>query len=255
MNTHWKFWHSILIAITVAGCSRPVERPSATGQSESSNQKGFVTHTYCDRSGNETKFVVFVPSSYDRAVACPTILFLHGAGQIGSDGQAQVRGGLGDAIRAREGTFPFLTVFPQSRLGSWSADSPDGQNAMAILDRVGELYNSDRQRTYLTGYSMGGEGTWSLAASHTDRFAAIIPICPSSQLAIAPRLKDMPCWCFQGDADATETLARTRKMLLAIKAAGGQPMYEEYPGVEHNCWDITYRNEDVFEWLLLHKLR
>lgn len=236
----------VLLLTIVGGCDTADEPPST-------DQKGFATHTYRDSRGSESKYVVFVPASYDPQAACPTILFLHGAGQTGNDGEAQAQGGLGDAIRSREQTFPFLTIFPQSHERSWLADSADGKRAITILEKVQQLYNVDQHRTYLTGYSMGGEGTWSLAAARPDLFAAIIPICPGSNIAAVPSLKDMPCWCFQGDADAPATLASTRRMVLAIKAAGGKPIYQEYPGVAHNCWDLTYRNDDIYEWLLLHR--
>lgn len=213
---------------------------------------GFVEHIYVDATGNRSRFTVYVPKFYDANQPCPTILFLHGAGQTGRDGQAQLRTGLAQAIRSRATPFPFLTIFPQSQFGSWEADSVDGGRAIAILEQVERQYRVDTSRIYLTGYSMGGEGTWSLAAAHPRTFAAIIPICPGRKLADAPRLKEIPCWCFQGDADAPGTLADTRKMLLAIKAAGGNPIYHEYPGVGHNCWDMTYANGEIYEWLLSH---
>lgn len=240
--------YSILLVATFLGCE-PVLK------STPSLQNGFAAHTYRDGWGTESKYVVYVPSNYDPKEPCPTILFLHGGGQTGTDGLAAVRGGLAEAIRSRTSDFPFITIFPQSQFGSWTADSKDGQRVMAILEQVRQLYNVDSSRTYLTGYSMGGEGVWSLAAAFPQTFAAIIPICPSENLTVASKLKDIPCWCFQGDADAPNTVASTRRMLLAIKAAGGHPIYHEYPGIEHNCWDITYRNEEIYEWLLLHSRR
>jgi predicted peptidase len=100
---------------------------------------------------------------------------------------------------------------------------------------------------------MGGEGTFSVAAASPERFAAIIPICGGISPSLAPRLKDIPCWCFVGDADAASTVTLNRLLMKAIKKAGGRPIYHEYPGVGHDCWDQTYDNPDVYEWLLLQK--
>jgi len=252
-----------VVVCLLGGCESPSQTHETTSTPthaapsvdiQPAGQTGFVERLHVDTRGNRSRFTVFVPSAYDASQPCPTILFLHGAGQIGNDGQAQIRGGLAEAIRSRAGSFPFLTVFPQSQQGSWEADSVDGRRAIAILAQVEREFRVDSSRTYLTGYSMGGEGTWSLAAAYPQKFAAIIPICPSRKLAAAPKLKKMPCWCFQGDADAPSTLADTRRMLLAIKAAGGRPIYHEYPGVEHNCWDMTYTNDEIYEWLLSHTL-
>ena len=196
--------------------------------------------------------MVFIPHEYDGKRAFPVILYLHGAGLTGTDGREQVKGSLGEAIRRREKSFPFIVVFPQSHGGSWQADSADGKRAVAILDEVLRGYAVDAKRVYLTGASMGGEGTWSLAAAHPDRWAAIVPLCGGGDPRTAENIKAIPCWCFHGDADQPE---QSRTMIRALKRAGGRPLYHEYPGVGHNCWDLTYAMPDLYEWLLLQMLR
>ncbi|MFN0052334.1 MAG: dienelactone hydrolase family protein [Planctomycetales bacterium] len=141
-------------------------------------------------------------------------------------------------------------LFPRT----WLADSPDGKRALSILDEVTKNYRVDTKRVYLTGYPMGGQGTFSLAAAHPDRFAAIVPICGGIDASLAPRLKDVSCWCFVGDADAPSTVTLNRLLMRAITNAGGRPIYHEYPGVGHDCWDQTYDNPDVYEWLLCHSV-
>jgi predicted peptidase len=181
-------------------------------------------------------------------------LFLHGSGHTGTDGRRQLTGALANAIRIREREFPFIAIFPQSHAGSWEAASPDGFRAIAILDEVSRSHSIDRSRVYLTGLSMGGEGTWSLAAAHPDRWAAIVPLCGGGDPAIAGRIKHIPCWCFHGDADRMIPPQLSRRMVLALREAGGRPLYHEYPGVGHNCWDQTYARPDLYEWLLEQKL-
>jgi predicted peptidase len=112
----------------------------------------------------------------------------------------------------------------------------------------------DTTRVYLTGISMGGEGTWSLAAAHPRRWAAIVSICGGGDPKNAPPIKDIPCWCFQGDADKG-VVGQSRIMIKALGDAGGRPLYHEYPGVGHNCWDRAYATPDLYEWLLEQKLK
>ena len=236
----------ITLALVTVGCSAIVaaDAPSETG---------FVNRVYRP-AGDESKYVVFIPHDYDGSKAYPTILFLHGLSQSGDDGLAQAGRGLATAIRKRERTFPFIVVFPQSRDRTWLAESADGKRALAIVDEVRREYRVDDRRLYLTGYSMGGEGTFSIAAAHPERFAAIIPICGGISSSLAPRLKDIPCWCFVGDADAPSTVTQIRLLVRAIMQAGGRPTYQEYPGVGHACWDQTYDNPDIYEWLLMQRL-
>ena len=63
-------------------------------------------------------------------------------------------------------------------------------------------------------------------------------------------IKDLPCWCFHGDADKTVSVEQSRKMIKALKDAGGSPKYDEYPGVDHNSWDKAYANAELYTWFL-----
>ena len=97
-----------------------------------------------------------------------------------------------------------------------------------------KTYKVDDKRTYLTGLSMGGYGTWSLAAALPDKWAAIAPICAGGDPKMADKIKHIPCWFFNGEKDNVE---KGRAMVKALQAAGGQPRYSEYPYVGHNSWD------------------
>src|SRR4051794_22505642 len=78
---------------------------------------GFLDRVYKDADGNEAKYVLFVPHDYEPKAdnAYPIILFLHGAGETGTDGKKQVGTGLGRAIKKDEKAFPAIVVFPQSQ--------------------------------------------------------------------------------------------------------------------------------------------
>lgn len=214
--------------------------------------RGFLDRVHKGADGTKSKYVVFVPHDYKGDKEYPLIVFLHGAGERGADGQAQVKVGLGPAVKKREKSFPFIVVFPQAEKG-WKPAGPDADRAMEILARVEKNYKVDRKRIYLTGLSMGGAGTWGLAAKYPDRWAAIVPICGRADTATAPKIKDLPCWCFHGDADDRVTVEQSRKMIQALKDAGGSPRYDEYKGVDHNSWDRAYATDKLYTWLLKHK--
>jgi predicted peptidase len=225
----------------------------ARGRAAAGDERGFLNRVYKDADGTESKYVVFVPHDYSTDKEYPVILFLHGAGETLGGKKLPVEVGIGPAIKKHEKTFPFIVVIPQSHKRTWKADSQDAKRALAILDQVCKTYKSDARRVYLTGLSMGGYGTWSLAAAHPERWAAIAPVCGGGSPASAERIKDLPCWCFHGDADKAVPVARSRDMLRALWAAGGHPNYTEYPGVGHNSWDLAYGTQDLYPWLLKHK--
>ena len=212
---------------------------------------GFIRKVHKGKD-SDAKYIVFVPPAYKADKDYPVILFLHGAGSTGDDGEKQVKGGLAKAIRDKKKDFPFIVVFPQAHQKGWGAKGESAKRALAILDEVMKDYKTDKKRVYLTGLSMSGFGTWSLAAAFPERWAAIAPICGGGDPKTAAKIKDIPCWCFHGDADPTVKVERSREMIKALKDAGGSPRYDEYPGVNHNSWDKAYATAELYTWFLKH---
>jgi len=218
---------------------------------------GFINKIHKSKDG-DSKYVVFVPHSYNGDKELPLILFLHGAGERGDDGQLPVKQGIangGIKFKSNEKTFPFITVFPQCRVkGHWKAGGADANRALAILEEVQKNYRVDSKRLYLTGLSMGGIGTWSLAAAHPDKWAAIAPVCGSADLSTAEKIKHIPTWAFCGDQDKP-FIEPNRAMFKALKAAGGNPRYTELPHVGHNSWDPAYVTPELYSWFLKHSTK
>jgi poly(3-hydroxybutyrate) depolymerase len=125
---------------------------------------------------------------------------------------------------------------------------------LEMLEGLKKEFSLDDKRLYVTGLSMGGYGTWDVIARYPKLFAAAVPVCGGGDEGTAPVIKDVPIWCFHGGADTTVPTARSRNMIAAIKAAGGNPKYTEYPGVGHNSWDKAYSEPDLVKWLFEQKL-
>jgi len=211
---------------------------------------GFVTKSYKNADGHESPYVVFVPKDYDGSKPVPVILFLHGSGETKGGSKQPVDVGIGTAVKKQADTFPAIVIVPQSEKRTWSADSEDGKRAVAILEQVQKKYKIDSKRVYLTGLSMGGFGTWSIAAAYPDKWAAMVPICGGGNPKDAEKIKNIPCWCVHGDADPTVKVDQSRRMIDALKKAGATPRYDELPGVGHNSWDAAYGKKELYTWLL-----
>lgn len=217
---------------------------------------GFQDREFKDPDGKMAKWAVFVPKEAQKPQAgqkFPLILFLHGSGETGTDGKRPSQVGLGPAVKKRQDTFPAFVLFPQSQKRSWQAKRPDADRALAILDQFLKDNPVDPDRVYLTGLSMGGYGTFSLAAAEPKRWAAIVPVCGGGKSADAETFKHIPCWCFHGDKDAAVPVNRSREMIAALKKAGVEPKYTEYPGVDHNSWDRAYATPELYDWLFAQK--
>jgi predicted peptidase len=266
---------TLLAALIVA---RHVAPPPVAAQSPAPVETGFL-NGQVTANGKTMVYSVYVPRDYAPEKQWPVILFLHGGLIAGHDGFEPVfadlpRGGdccngfataagnLGVAVMRHPQRFPCLVVFPeQPSAGDWNGSNED--LALRALEEVVVKYNGDRNRIYLTGISLGGEGTWKVASDHPALFAAAIPIGSSDNQNLlgassggkpAKALKSMPLWVFHGGADGSTSPKISRKWVAAIQAAGSTNVqYTEFPGLHHNVWDMVYDTPDVIKWLLAQK--
>ncbi len=221
------------------------ELPTPTAENPTS--PGFHLKTVKTEQG-ERKYTVYVPQGYNGSRIYPVVLFLHGRGERGQDGIVPAQVGLGPAI-VHQGGLPAIVVFPQAR-ETWAANSADIKAALGALADVMTAYATDPRRVVLTGLSMGGRGSWELAAEEPARFAAVVPICGPGRPDQAARMKDLPVWSFCGDADRDTTVLGIRAMIEALEREGIHARLTEYRGVGHNSWDRAYNDPELLQWML-----
>ncbi len=197
-------------------------------------------------------YLLYLPEDYakDPGKKWPLMLFLHGAGERGSDIEKVKLHGPPKLI-AQGQNFPFIIVSPQCpEEGWWPRET---EMLLALLDDIESTYNVDKKRIYLTGLSMGGFGTWELARACPERFAAIAPICGGGEYYLVAPLKDVPIWTFHGAKDNVVPIRRTIEMVEALKKIKGNVKFTVYPEAEHDSWTQTYENPQLYEWFLTHE--
>lgn len=210
--------------------------------------------------GRMYAYSLFVPPDYTPQQAWPAILFLHGSGERGSDGFLQTDIGIARAIRRNYRRCPAIVVLPQCPAGQlW--DEPMTEMALRCLQDASRDHRLDPQRLYLTGLSLGGAGSWLLAARRPGLWAAVAPVCgfigelratasDETLSSLGQALRDTPIWAFHGGADEVVPPERSREIVAAIQSAGGSARLTEFPNVKHNCWDQVYESAEFWRWLL-----
>lgn len=249
----------IPMSLLLSACAATPQRP-ATG-------------TFVERElaldGASHRYQIFVPSAKAVDKRAPVILFLHGSGERGSDNVKPTMVGLGPHVRVHARDFPAIVVFPQAAADTgWTGDNVS--MAMAMLDAATREFGGDPERTYLTGLSMGGYGTWEFALQQPQRFAALVPVCggitgpgqrptlrvdaiagaadPFAQTAQA--LRAIPIWIFHGAKDDLVLPEQSRSMAAALKAANAaDARYTEFPDANHNAWDPAYATSELWTWM------
>lgn len=200
------------------------------------------------------EYLVHLPKGYNasRQEGYPFILFLHGSGERGSNLSVVKNEGLMAYIE-ENADFPFITLAPQCPITSWWTRELDG--LYALVKKAEEIFNIDKTRMYLTGLSMGGFGCWHFAEKYPDIFAAMVPICGGTEKRIGfperiKKLKALPIWAFHGKKDSVVPVEETRQLIPYL---GNHTLYTEYLEGTHNVWTRTYKNEDIYQWLLSHE--
>lgn len=179
----------------------------------------------------------------------PLLLFLHGSGERGDDNQLQLIGLPSQLVESRwRKLFTGFVIAPQCPKGeSWTGKLDAVES---LLDDWRKNQRVDGRRVYVTGLSMGGYGTWALAARRSEWIAAAVPICGGGDTRIAEKLVSVPIWAVHGLDDRSVPPKASREMVEAIRAAGGKPQLLELPGVGHDSWTQTYHDPDgVLAWM------
>ena len=217
-------------------------------------------------SGLALPYRLFVPPSCTAETPCGLLLFLHGAGERGSENQAQLgNDALGLIGLAAQAENPTIVVYPQCPLDMQWVNAPwaDGTYALAhtpiskpmaaalkLLASLQAKFPVDPHRLLVTGLSMGGFGTWDIVARYPTMFAGALALCGGGDPSSAPVIRDVPVWAFHGDQDPTVPVRSSRKMIQDLRQAGGNPRYTEVVGRGHDVWTVAYRDAEVLHWLL-----
>lgn len=214
----------------------------------------FETHTYEDKAGNRMDYLFMKPLNYDSTQMYPLVICLHGGPKSVKSKRLVVTEPaplLADSVNREK--YPAFLFVPQGPPGlSWGG-IPQVQAIDSLLvsaiQALEEKYAIDQDRRYVTGISMGGYGTWYLLGTRPHMFAAAIPMCGAGNPELAHHMVNVPIWAFHGSEDRNVPVSGSRNMITAIKKAGGDPKYTEFPGVAHHVWPHVQETDGVLDWL------
>jgi predicted peptidase len=201
-------------------------------------------------AGNaEIRYQLFLPNEFRSNETWPLMLFLHGAGERGTDLDLVKKHGPPRIVDTNL-DFPFVVISPQCPANQrWNSSE-----LLQLVDHVVGSYRVDKKRLYGTGLSMGAFGIWALLSTAPDRFAAALTICGGGNPGDADKLKSIPLWVFHGAKDPIVSIRHSEEMAKAIEAAGGRVKFTVYPDGGHDSWTETYNNQAVYDWLLAQSL-
>lgn len=271
--------HLIPVLFLFLTCTHPIRAEEPLDERITPAVLEAFERSIFDDDGFTLPYRLLSPDGASDADRRPLLLFLHGFGERGEENQRQlIHGGMlfaSEAFQARYGAFvlaPQCTsrnhegserpiVWPTLKTAGekWNSAGLDQEMSRPLLavkrlvDHLVATQPVDPDRVYVTGLSMGGYGSWELAARYPDEWAAVAPICGGGLPEWGERLTRSPIWAFHGDADRAVSVEKSRNLIAAINAAGGRAIYTEYAGVGHDSWTPTFASQQVWDWLFAQR--
>ena len=235
----------------------------------------FRAETFVDAAGHRLPYRLLVPARAN-GEPVPLVLLLHGAGERGTDNQAQLGNGAGALLGADEAAarFPCVFVLPQCPKDQrwvevdWAKDrhtlpkvpSVPLAAALGLVEQLSARHAVDPRRLYVIGLSMGGFGVWDVlsraavaAVAGTPRFAAAVPICGGADEEALGRAPAIPVWAFHGALDPVVKVERSRRAVATLRKAVASPRYTEYPDVAHDSWTRAFAEPELLPWLFAQR--
>ena len=203
---------------------------------------------------HQLKYLIYLPKDY-LTKRYPLVLFLHGAGERGTNLKDIEIHGLPKLVRNGK-KFPFIIIAPQCPLNLWWSDPLPVDLLSKLVNDIVMKYGIHKNNVFCTGLSMGGYGTLALSIKNPKLFSAIIPICGGVDIKNffdILNLKDLPIWLFHGDKDEVIPLENSQSIYKVLKPVNKNIKLTVYKGVDHNSWDRAYDDNELYKWMLSHK--
>ena len=240
----------------------------ATALCAQNAQQLTTPEVFSSLAGETLLYRLYLPKNTPPGTKLPLVLFLHGAGERGTNNVSQLVHGITPMLRFMLATNePAILLVPQCPTGMQWVNVPWGaprhtmpeqpslpmKLALALVREKMKSLPVDPARVYVTGVSMGGYGTWDAIQREPGLFAAALPVCGGGDTACAPAIKNIPIWTFHGEKDGAVPVTRSRDMFKALQTCGGNVRYREYPGAGHGIWVPTYNDASVLAWLFAQR--
>lgn len=221
--------------------------------------------------GDTLKYRIMFPKDFVESKQYPVVLFLHGAGERGSNNVSQLtHGGALFASKKNRKSFPAIVIFPQCPKNDyWSNVSIDRSTkpittnfpqdsaptktlsiVMQLLDDMTEKSYVNTSKIYVAGLSMGGMGTFEILGRKPQVFAASFAICGAGNPETTKKYaKTIPLWVFHGAKDDVVDPLSSVRMVEGLLQNGGKPNFTLYGKANHNSWDSAFAEPGLLPWL------
>jgi predicted peptidase len=240
-----------LLIVLSAGCRKktPADLPPApVPDAEYLKALGPGTHreTANFPGGSTFRYTLTIPKNYDGKKKLPLIVALHYGGPVRAFyGGSMVDVLVGPAFEEMEAIIAAPDV--RSNKKDWTAPENEVE-VVWFTNSLIKTYAIDPKKVLLTGYSMGGQGTWFIGGRHQDLFTALIVMAGSPMGN--QEVFNIPVYVIHSRSDQTMPLVATQGYVNALKARGSQVELKVVSGYKHeDTKEFTTPLRSAVVWL------
>lgn len=219
-----------------------------------------MAQTLPKKTDSGTGYMEQLPAGYDPTKLYPALIFLHGSGERGDGSESDLQKLLSNGpLKKYTSNTQFIILAPQTNSWSWrTKKTVDGvqvtiNDANEFVEWALSHYPIDTKKVYITGLSMGGEGTWFAMADAPELYAAGAPVCGRASNTEGGKVAaaGVKVWAFHGSADTSIRFSAHWNAINGYQSKNLSGIqWTVYPGVGHNCWDKAYSDAGLYTWFL-----
>jgi len=193
-------------------------------------------------------FWVSLPEGYAEGGPWPVIIHLHGFGGRRPWTPRTAHPNEGALWNYKHGVpMPYICITPATN-ARWDTAVLD-----LLLDHVLDVYNADPDRVALTGFSMGGFGTYAWATARPERFSALAVLAGAGRNSDLSRIAHIPIWICHGAHDRAVPFEAGMATAKALEELGADVRYSIFPEHGHGIQAELQHTEEFWAWLAGHK--
>lgn len=226
------------------------------------------------KGGDTLQYRMLLPENFDEKKQYPVLFFLHGAGERGTNNEAQLIHGSKLFLNPENRkNFPAIIIFPQCPQDDYWANViiGDGKKLerfsfqkggkprksmellIALVAKIKSEKFSDKDRFYVGGLSMGAMGTYEILRRKPNVFASAFAICGGDHVENVKKYKHVPLWIFHGAKDSVVPIQKSEIVVNELKRLNSDVKFRVYPDANHNSWDPAFAEPDFLSWIFSYR--
>ena len=230
-----------------------------------SQTSAFSHEKYIGGRGDTLNYRMGLPD-WDTLRKYPLVVFLHGLYERGDDNESQLKFGVTNLAESKiSAMYPAFIIAPQCPQNAKWANISENTSThqirlltspskpmkllIELIYKLEKDFPVDTNRIYITGFSMGGYGTYDAIERYPNLFAAAVPVCGGGDTSKAASIAHIPIWIFHGAEDPTVSPLYSLDMMSALTTAGAHPGFTQYPEVGHFSAKGAYTDPTMIAWL------